>query len=78
MVRRRVGRGYGGPRADVLGLARGADGGGDGVVNQDRLGLDRIYIQAKRWEGSVGRPVIQGFVGALSGVGASKGVIMTT
>lgn len=63
---------------DVQGVARGADGGVDGVVNQDHLGLDRIYIQAKRWEGSVGRPVIQGFVGALAGVGASKGVIMTT
>jgi restriction system protein len=64
--------------ADVQGVARGADGGVDGVVNQDHLGLDRIYIQAKRWEGSVGRPVIQGFVGALAGVGATKGVIMTT
>jgi restriction system protein len=73
-----VGMGYGGSMADVQGVARGADGGVDGVVNQDHLGLDRIYIQAKRWEGSVGRPVIQGFVGALAGVGASKGVIMTT
>ena len=73
-----VGMGYGGSMADVQGVARGADGGVDGVVNQDHLGLDRIYIQAKRWEGSVGRPVIQGFVGALAGVGASKGVIITT
>lgn len=73
-----VGMGYGGSMADVQGVARGADGGVDGVVNHDHLGLDRIYIQAKRWEGSVGRPVIQGFVGALAGVGASKGVIMTT
>lgn len=73
-----VGMGYGGSMADVQGVARGADGGVDGVVNQDHLGLDRIYIQAKRWEGSVGRPIIQGFVGALAGVGASKGVIMTT
>lgn len=73
-----VGMGYGGSMADVQGVARGADGGVDGVVNQDHLGLDRIYIQAKRWEGSVGRPDIQGFVGALAGVGASKGVIMTT
>lgn len=73
-----VGMGYGGSMADVQGVARGADGGVDGVVNQDHLGLDRIYIQAKRWEGSVGRPSIQGFVGALAGVGASKGVIMTT
>ena len=73
-----VGMGYGGSMADVQGVARGADGGIDGVVSQDHLGLDRIYIQAKRWDGSVGRPIIQGFVGALAGVGASKGVIMTT
>jgi len=78
VLRLLVGMGYGGSMADVQGVARGADGGVDGVVNQDHLGLDRIYIQAKRWEASVGRPVIQGFVGALSGVGASKGVIMTT
>ena len=78
VLRLLVGMGYGGSMADVQGVARGADGGVDGVVNQDQLGLDRIYIQAKRWEGSVGRPVIQGFVGALAGVGASKGVIMTT
>ena len=78
VLRLLVGMGYGGSMADVQGVARGADGGVDGVVNQDHLGLDRIYIQAKRWEGSVGRPVIQGFVGALAGVGASKGVIMIT
>lgn len=78
VLRLLVGMGYGGSMADVQGVARGADGGVDGVVNQDHLGLDRIYIQAKRWEGSVGRPVIQGFVGALAGVGAMKGVIMTT
>jgi restriction system protein len=78
VLRLLVGMGYGGSMADVQGVARGADGGVDGVVNQDHLGLDRIYIQAKRWEGSVGRPVIQGFVGALAGVGATKGVIMTT
>ena len=78
VLRLLVGMGYGGSMEDVQGVARGADGGVDGVVNQDHLGLDRIYIQAKRWEGSVGRPVIQGFVGALAGVGASKGVMMTT
>ena len=78
VLRLLVGMGYGGSMADVQGVTRGADGGVDGVVNQDHLGLDRIYIQAKRWEGSVGRPIIQGFVGALAGVGASKGVIMTT
>lgn len=72
------GMGYGGSMADVQGVGRGADGGVDGVVNQDHLGLDRIYIQAKRWEGTVGRPVIHAFVGALTGVGATKGVMMTT
>ncbi len=78
VLRLLVGMGYGGSMAGVQGVARGADGGVDGMVNQDHLGLDCICIQAKRWEGSVGRPVIQGFVGALAGVGASKGVIMTT
>jgi len=73
-----VGMGYGGSIADVQGVARGADGGIDGVVNQDHLGLDRIYIQAKRWEGSVGSPVIQRFAGSLDEQGAKKGVVMTT
>ena len=78
VLRLLVGMGYGGSMADVQGVTRGADGGVDGVVNQDHLGLDRIYIQAKKWEGSVGRPVIQNFAGALDLVGAKKGVIMTT
>jgi len=78
VLRLLVGMGYGGSMADVQGVSRGADGGVDGVVNQDHLGLDRIYIQAKRWEGSVGSPVIHGFAGALDIVGAKKGVIMTT
>jgi restriction system protein len=73
-----VGMGYGGSISDVQGVARGADGGIDGVVNQDYLGLDRIYIQAKRWEGSVGSPVIQRFAGSLDEQGAKKGVVMTT
>ena len=64
--------------ADVQGVVKGSDGGVDGVVNQDHLGLDRIYIQAKKWEGQVGSPVIQAFAGALDFVGAKKGVIMTT
>jgi len=78
VLRLLVGMGYSGSMADVQGVARGADGGVDGVVNQDHLGLDRIYIQAKKWEGSVGRPIIQNFAGALDLVGAKKGVIMTT
>ncbi len=56
---------------------RTRDGGIDGVIRQDRLGLDAVYVQAKRWEATVGRPVVQGFVGALQGVRATKGIIFT-
>ena len=71
--------GYGGSRADA-GQRVGAsgDGGIDGIIKEDRLGLDTIYIQAKRWQGSVGRPEIQKFVGALQGQRARKGVFITT
>lgn len=58
-------------------LGRSGDGGIDGVIREDRLGLDLIYVQAKRWENSVGRPSIQAFVGALQGAQASKGVLFT-
>ncbi|HEX6710894.1 MAG TPA: restriction endonuclease [Rubrobacter sp.] len=71
--------GYGGTRKDageVLG--KSGDEGIDGVINEDRLGLDVIYIQAKRWEGSVSRPEIQKFVGALQGKKARKGIFITT
>jgi restriction system protein len=54
------------------------DEGIDGIINEDKLGLDVIYIQAKRWEGTVGRPEIQKFVGALAGQRAKKGVFITT
>jgi restriction system protein len=50
----------------------------DGVINEDRLGLDVVHIQAKRWEASVGRPVVQAFAGSLEGVRARKGVLITT
>jgi restriction system protein len=71
--------GYGGSRQEAgRAVGRSGDGGIDGVINEDRLGLDAIYIQAKRWEGSVGRPEIQKFVGALHGQRASKGVFITT
>ncbi len=53
------------------------DAGIDGVIREDRLGLDVVYVQAKRWEATVGRPVVQGFVGALQGARASKGIIFT-
>jgi len=50
----------------------------DGVVTQDRLGLEAVYVQAKRWEGAVGRPTVQAFVGSLEGFRARKGVMITT
>lgn len=74
-----VSMGYGGTRQDA-GKAIGgtADGGVDGIIKEDRLGLDVIYLQAKRWEGTVGRPEIQKFAGALQGQRARKGVFITT
>ena len=71
--------GYGGTRKDAGAvLGRSGDEGIDGVINEDRLGLDKIYIQAKRWEGTVSRPEIQKFVGALLGKQARKGIFITT
>src|SRR5580700_5736576 len=71
--------GYGGSKAEAgRAVGQGGDGGIDGIIDQDRLGLDKVYIQAKRWEGSVGRPVIQAFAGSLEGNGATKGVVITT
>jgi restriction system protein len=71
--------GYGGNRQDAgKALGKSGDGGIDGIINEDRLGLDVIYIQAKRWEGTVGRPEIQKFAGALQGKRARKGVFITT
>ena len=61
-------------------LGRAGDGGVDGVINEDRLGLDRVYVQAKRYArgNAVGRPEVQAFVGSLVGLGATKGVFVTT
>lgn len=71
--------GYGGSRSDAgRAVGKSGDGGIDGIINEDRLGLDVVYIQAKRWEGVVGRPEIQKFVGALQGHRARKGVFITT
>lgn len=71
--------GYGGSREEAgRAVGRSGDGGIDGVINEDRLGLDAIYLQAKRWANNVGRPEIQQFVGALAGQRASKGVFITT
>jgi restriction system protein len=74
-----VAMGYGGSRKDAgQTIGRSGDGGIDGVIKEDRLGLDAIYIQAKRWEGVVGRPELQKFAGALQGQRARKGVFITT
>ena len=71
--------GYGGSREEAGRATQlSADGGIDGVIHEDRLGLDKIYLQAKRWESTVGRPEIQKFAGALQGEGATKGVFITT
>lgn len=71
--------GYGGTRKDAgQTIGRSGDGGIDGIIKEDRLGLDIIYIQAKRWENPVGRPEIQKFAGALQGMRARKGVFITT
>ncbi|NOU35553.1 MAG: restriction endonuclease [Kiritimatiellaceae bacterium] len=71
--------GYGGNRRNAgKALGKSGDGGIDGIINEDKLGLDVIYIQAKRWEGTVGRPEIQKFAGALQGQRAKKGVFITT
>ena len=71
--------GYGGSIQDAgKSIGRSGDEGIDGIIKEDKLGLDVIYIQAKRWENVVGRPEIQKFVGALAGQGAKKGVFITT
>jgi len=72
--------GYGGSRSDAgRAVGKSGDGGIDGIIKEDRLGLDVIYIQAKRWdENTVGRPDVQQFAGALQGQRASKGIFLTT
>ena len=71
--------GYGGSRAEAATVTKASgDGGIDGVINEDRLGLDAVYVQAKRWEGNVGVGPIREFVGSLSAHKAHKGVFITT
>jgi restriction system protein len=71
--------GYGGSRSDAgQAVGKAGDEGIDGVISEDRLGLDVVYLQAKKWVGTVGRPEIQKFVGALHGRRARKGVFITT
>jgi restriction system protein len=70
--------GYGTSRTDLKRVGRAGDGGIDGVISLDRLGLEKIYVQAKRWQNSVGRPEVQAFYGALAGQRANRGVFITT
>jgi len=74
-----VAMGYGGSRKDAgQAVGQSGDGGVDGIIKEDKLGLDVVYIQAKRWENNVGRPVVQAFGGSLMGKRANKGVMITT
>jgi restriction system protein len=70
--------GYGASDDDLERVGQAGDGGIDGVISLDKLGLERVCIQAKRWQASVGRPEVQGFYGALAGRRARKGVFITT
>jgi restriction system protein len=70
--------GYGATRDDLQRVGGPGDGGIDGVISLDRLGLEKVYVQAKRWQGNVGRQELQAFVGALAGQKARKGVFITT
>lgn len=70
--------GYGANRSDLIQVGGSGDGGIDGVISLDRLGLEKVYVQAKRWQGSVGRPELQAFFGALAGQKAKKGIFITT
>ncbi|MBP7733144.1 MAG: restriction endonuclease [Caldisericia bacterium] len=74
-----LGIGYGGSGKDAgKVVGKSGDGGIDGIIDQDKLGLDKIYIQAKRWQGNVGSKELNGFVGSLVGFHADKGVFITT
>ncbi|MEO6409944.1 MAG: restriction endonuclease, partial [Burkholderiaceae bacterium] len=70
--------GYGANRADLQRVGGSGDEGIDGIISLDRLGLEKVYVQAKRWQSSVGRPELQAFYGALAGQKAKKGVFITT
>jgi restriction system protein len=74
-----VAMGYGGSRAEAaVHLGRPGDGGVDGVINEDKLGLDKVCVQAKRWEGTVGMKTVREFVGSLANEHARKGILITT
>ena len=73
-----VAMGYGGSRQDAgRAIGKSGDGGIDGIIKEDKLGLDAIFLQAKLWESVVGRPEIQKFAGALQGQRANKGIFIT-
>lgn len=72
------GLGYGVSRASLKQVGGSGDAGIDGIIHLDRLGLQKVYVQAKRWQNKVGRPEIQAFYGALSGRRANQGVFITT
>lgn len=70
--------GYGANRSDLQRVGGSGDGGIDGIISLDRLGFEKVYVQAKRWQASVGSPELQAFYGALAGQRARKGVFITT
>lgn len=74
-----IAMGYGGSRQDAgQAVGKSGDGGIDGIIKEDKLGLDFVYVQAKRWDETVGRPLVQAFAGSLEGRRARKGVFITT
>ena len=74
-----VAMGYGGSISDAgQAIGRTGDGGIDGIIKEDKLGLDVVCVQAKRWEKTVGRPEVQAFAGSMEGMRARKGVMITT
>lgn len=74
-----VAMGYGGSRRDAASaVGKSGDEGIDGIIKEDRLGLDVVYVQAKRWKETIGRPLVQMFAGSLEGQRATKGVFITT
>src|SRR4029078_6687420 len=70
--------GYGANRSDLQRVGASGDGGIDGIISLDRLGIEKASVKAKRWQGTVGRPEVQAFYGALAGQRANKGVFLTT
>lgn len=72
------GMGYGAKRSDLQRVGKSGDGGIDGIISLDKLGLEKVYVQAKRWQANIGSPELQAFYGALAGQRATKGVFITS